>query len=203
MNKNVLLLSFSYVMYYSAIVLFRFNIGRLASPFGHDANHVEMMLILRSIFGFIGSVIVGIYLQKTRMYRLTSVMIGSLSAIFILSLVGTFRLGSGWSLVNSALIGFCLFPAYSMIFIYSSEVAYPLKETTTCGFFIMIAEVIGHAIAFTVFYVYRVKDELNSMIMIIIIAILVTLGAIISLFISPITHKKDHTAEENAKWNIN
>ena len=191
MNRNFILLTMSHVLYYTTISSMIINFPSIATIFDLDRVQKDLILIWFVSWGFIGSITLGLFIYKTNKYRTSNILIGILGGLTILTFIGTLQMGFSWVLVSAALSGFCIFPALTNWFIYSSEIVYPLRETTSSGVFLVWAEIFGTFFAYLFwFFIQGVDSRIVSIVWFACMAGFLFIGSIIAWTMKPINHDR-------------
>jgi len=69
-NKNITLFTMSYALMFSVFVCLSATINQLTAPYGYTVAETSMLGAASIVSGLVGSIIVGIVLDKTRKYLL-------------------------------------------------------------------------------------------------------------------------------------
>ena len=71
--------------------------GFIARMFGFTNDEIDIMLLINVSCGVIGSLGLGVFLEKSKLYKTSNVLIGVMSAIATASLIFTLDAGFAWS----------------------------------------------------------------------------------------------------------
>ncbi|XP_062862805.1 heme transporter FLVCR2 [Trichomycterus rosablanca] len=143
-----------------------------------NAGRIGLTIV---ISGMVGSLICGIWLDKTKTYKQTTL------AVYLLSLVGmvvysfTLNLGHLWIVfITSATLGFFMTGYLPLGFEFAVELTYPESEGTSSGLLNCSAQVFG--IIFTICQ-GRIIDSYSTLAGNIFLCVFLVLGSIITVFI--------------------
>lgn len=112
-NKNFILLTLSHIMYFIAIACLIVNIELVGSWYDISNAMLSHLTLVGAGAGLFGSIILGIVLHKSKVYKLSNILIGVLGASTVWTLYFTLDLSIGWAILSILIIGFILFPALS------------------------------------------------------------------------------------------
>ncbi|TGZ59812.1 hypothetical protein CRM22_008873 [Opisthorchis felineus] len=102
------------------------------------------------ISGMLGSILIGIALDRTRRYRLISLLVSGVALIWMGAFTGLVLLRSLiWMFFASGFIGFALTGFLMMGFDYAAELTYPANEGLTSGLINASAQIFGIIFLFT------------------------------------------------------
>ena len=113
-------------------------------------NHSDVLFFISSTIGFgcLGIFITGRFLIKYKWYRRLSLFIAFTTFINLVLFLIFYELKNKSALIAIyGSFGFWIYPIYSLWFSYSTDVAFPLKETTFSGIFLLICTFTGTVFA--------------------------------------------------------
>ena len=142
-NREFMLLSWSQVWYYAMIVWITSNIDTIAKMYQISDSQIINIELWNVNFGVLGSVLLGIFLHFTKLFKTAYLAIGILSFLGWFSLFFVIDQGYTSLCILFSCLGFVQCQMISICYIFSWEVAYPLKETTVLGFIRPCCIVIG------------------------------------------------------------
>ena len=158
LDKQFVLLLLTHILYSTSMIGFWYNFSHILKTYGFSSDDVYIMSLINITSGIAGAVLLGVFLNLTGYYKTANVVIGILMLTTQLLLFAMLPSGFNSAWVISALIGFVQFPTIPMSYIYASEIAYPLKETTVAAVVRAPAVVVANIIAFVAHH-YLKKDN--------------------------------------------
>ena len=189
-NWEFVKLSVNFSLIFSIGETVYLNCFQIGEKYGFP--HSDVLLFIASAIGcgWIGIFFFGKFLVKYKWYRKISIAI-SLSILLNLILFWVF-----FELKNKICLiiiygtfGFWLYPIYSLSFSYSTDVAFPLKETTFWGIFLLLWTVFGEIFANLNYYLIESITQ-GSLISHWLCMILALISVIIGFKIKPINYQK-------------
>ena len=163
LDKQFVLLFLTHVLYSTSMVGFWYNFNHILRMYGFSSNDVYLMSLININAGIVGAIMLGVFLNFTGYYKTANVVIGIFMLIFQLLLLIMLPLGFKSTWIISAFLGFVQFPSIPMSYIYASEIAYPLKETTVSAIVRAPAVVIANIIAFTTSHLLKQDNTKTSL----------------------------------------
>ncbi|KAI5618864.1 feline leukemia virus subgroup C receptor-related protein 2, partial [Silurus asotus] len=197
-NKNFVLLIITYGLnvgcfYAVSTLLNRMIIDHFP---GEEVNAGRIGLTL-VISGMVGSLISGIWLDKTKTYKQTTLAIYLLSFVGMLIYSFTLNLGLLWVVfVSSAALGIFMTGYLPIGFEFAVELTYPESEGTSSGLLNCSAQVFG--IIFTICQ-GKIIDSYSTMAGNIFLCVFLFLGSIITAFIKPDLRRQKANLPSEAK----
>ncbi|KAJ9582459.1 hypothetical protein L9F63_003152 [Diploptera punctata] len=152
-NRGFLLLVFTYATAVAALNSFSTLLNQLILPYfpGGErfAGQVGLMFI---IGGMVGSVVLGVVLDKTHKYKETAVASYAFSIVCMLAFSFTLGLKSHIAVFITVFFLGCFLAGYMPVgFELGSEITYPEPEGTTAGLVILTTQIVSvfHAMAYS------------------------------------------------------
>ncbi|KFP22398.1 hypothetical protein Z169_15331, partial [Egretta garzetta] len=143
-NANFLLLMVTYGLnagcFYALVVC--------VSPQGEEVNagRIGLTIILS---GMVGALISGIWLDRTKTYKQTTLVVYVMSLVGMIAYTFTLSLGHLWVVfVTAGMLGFFMTGYLPLGFEFAAELTYPESEGTSSGLLNVSAQIFG--IAFTI-----------------------------------------------------
>ena len=203
-NREFMLLTWSQVWYYAMIIGIDDNFVTIAKLYKYSDSQILNCELINVNFGVLGSIILGIFLHFTKLYKTANAGIGLASLIWVIWLIFTFDRGYTSLSILYGFLGFMQYPLITICYIYSSEVAYPLKETTVLGFIRCLSVVIGYLVCLVSWIMLRYLNSKHTAdIFIIVMCVLTFFGIIFALLMKPIKSsaiKHDQLGKFYRKW---
>ncbi|KFW63896.1 hypothetical protein AS28_13560, partial [Pygoscelis adeliae] len=150
-NTNFLLLMVTYATraasgcpHKAAVLL----VGVCVSPQGEEVNagRIGLTIILS---GMVGALISGIWLDRTKTYKQTTLIVYIMSLAGMIAYTFTLSLGHLWVVfVTAGMLGFFMTGYLPLGFEFAAELTYPESEGTSSGLLNVSAQIFG--IAFTI-----------------------------------------------------
>jgi FLVCR family feline leukemia virus subgroup C receptor-related protein len=109
-------------------------IGEAASQFKYSTNDPSVFGALFIVGGIVGSAVFGIWVEKTRMYKMAVFTICILSSTFSVAMSFIFKQNN--DIVVSILcffLGFSMVPIMAVAFDFGVEITYPIGESFSTG----------------------------------------------------------------------
>ncbi|KAK2826137.1 hypothetical protein Q5P01_020351 [Channa striata] len=143
-----------------------------------NAGRIGLTIV---IAGMVGSLICGIWLDKTKTYKQTTLIVYLLSLIGMLVYAFTLNLGHLWVVfITAGVLGFFMTGYLPLGFEFAVELTYPESEGTSSGLLNCSAQIFG--IIFTIAQ-GKIIDTWNPLAGNIFLSIFLLIGAIITGFI--------------------
>ncbi|XP_061551569.1 heme transporter FLVCR2 isoform X2 [Phycodurus eques] len=143
-----------------------------------NAGRIGLTIV---IAGMVGSLICGIWLDKTKTYKQTTLVVYVLSLIGMLVYASTLNLGHLWVVfVTSGVLGFFMTGYLPLGFEFAVELTYPESEGTSSGLLNCSAQIFG--IIFTIAQ-GKIIDRWGTLAGNIFLCIFLLIGAIMTGFI--------------------
>ncbi|XP_077395103.1 choline/ethanolamine transporter flvcr2a isoform X3 [Festucalex cinctus] len=143
-----------------------------------NAGRIGLTIV---IAGMVGSLICGIWLDKTKTYKQTTLAVYVLSLIGMLLYASTLNLGNLWVVfVTAGVLGFFMTGYLPLGFEFAVELTYPESEGTSSGFLNCSAQIFG--IIFTITQ-GKIIDKWGTLSGNIFLCIFLLIGAIMTGFI--------------------
>uniref|UniRef100_A0A8D2PL17 FLVCR heme transporter 2 n=1 Tax=Zosterops lateralis melanops TaxID=1220523 RepID=A0A8D2PL17_ZOSLA len=118
------------------------------SPQGEEVNAGRIGLTI-VLSGMVGALISGIWLDKTKTYKQTTLVVYIMSLVGMIVYTFTLSLGHLWVVfVTAGLLGFFMTGYLPLGFEFAAELTYPESEGTSSGLLNVSAQIFG--IAFTI-----------------------------------------------------
>ncbi|CAB3408684.1 unnamed protein product [Caenorhabditis bovis] len=137
--------------------------------------------LLIVIAGTVGSVVGGVFLDKFKKFKLTTIMVYLFSFLGLVSFMLTIDLNSmPLVFVNAALLGFFMTGYLPIGFEFAAEITYPAAEGTTSGLLNASAQIFGIALTWLMGIVMHSIGTLTSNI---IMSCCLLLGTLLTCFI--------------------
>lgn len=196
LNRNFMLLTASHIFYFASVASILINLATLDRIFDLHEDYVSYIQLIFVGAGAIGNLVLGFILHKSRIYKTTNVLIGLIGALATWTLVFTLPLETKWDYLSAGLIGFFIFPSMANCYVYSSEIVYPLKESTCWGVFLWWGEIIGYLFAYAFWFLTRnVDTQKGGQLSVIAIVAILLLGSFISMMMKPVSAWGEKSAE--------
>ncbi|XP_017909246.1 PREDICTED: feline leukemia virus subgroup C receptor-related protein 2 [Capra hircus] len=164
-----------------------------------------------AVAGMLGTVISSIWLDRTKTYKETTLVLYIMTVVGMAGYTGTLNLGHLWIVyITAGIIGFSITGYLTLGFEFAVELTYPESEVVSSGLLNMSAQVFG--IVFTISQ-GQIIDNYGTMPGNIFLCVFLTLGAVLTAFIKadlrrqrllrlvPKTKPQEGDEEEDSKSN--
>ncbi|XP_026879513.2 feline leukemia virus subgroup C receptor-related protein 2 isoform X2 [Electrophorus electricus] len=149
------------------------------------------------IAGMVGSLICGIWLDKTKTYKQTTVAVYLLSFVGMVVYTFTLNLGHLWAVfITSAALGFFMTGYLPLGFEFAVELTYPESEGTSSGLLNCSAQVFG--IIFTICQ-GKIIDYYGTLAGNIFLSVFLLLGTILTAFIKADLRRQKSNQQEDTQ----
>nr|XP_026693930.1 feline leukemia virus subgroup C receptor-related protein 2-like isoform X1 [Ciona intestinalis]XP_026693931.1 feline leukemia virus subgroup C receptor-related protein 2-like isoform X1 [Ciona intestinalis] len=106
-----------------------------------EAGQIGLTMVLA---GIVGSVVCGVWLDRTRIYKMTTVGIYVSTLLFMVLYTATLNLGQLWIVfIASGALGFTMTGYLPIGFEFAAELTYPVSEGTSSGLLNASAQIFG------------------------------------------------------------
>ncbi|KAB0374630.1 hypothetical protein FD755_013122 [Muntiacus reevesi] len=134
-----------------------------------------------AIAGMLGAVISGIWLDRTKTYKETTLVLYIMTLVGMAGYTGTLNLGHLWIVyITAGIIGFSITGYLTLGFEFAMELTYPESEVVSSGLLNVSAQVFG--IIFTISQ-GQIMDNYGTIPGNIFLCVFLTLGAVLTAFI--------------------
>lgn len=182
-NKDYVLLLFSYginVGVFYAVSTLLNQLFLIHNPTGEEeAGRIGLTLV---VGGIVGAVSWGVVLDKTHMFKGTTLLVYSMGLLGMLGF--TFSLYYNYVLLvylNSAFLGFFMNGYLTVAYEFAAELTYPLPESTSSGLLNAVGEALGVTLVFIAGIILDKEGDLPTNIL---LSSVLLIGFGTSLFIS-------------------
>ena len=128
-NKNFLILSGAYALMYGVMITLSSSLSNLLNPFGYTVAEISILGGCSLLAGIIGALMVGWFLDRTALYRMTIITISAISVIAMSTTLITLAFSNN-SLANIfcplVLIGFICVAYFPAAISYGAELTFPM-----------------------------------------------------------------------------
>ena len=191
-NKQFMLLSLSHLFYYTSFNIMKKNLEEMVRVYLYPISYNEKEQLKLSITAgaVLGSLSLGVFLHLTKCYKTANILLGILSFIGWVLIPFVFKMNLTCVSMLYGFIGFTSFSITPFWYIYSVEIAYPLKETTVVGIVKGISAALSGSIAYILYYfILKHNDENSWTVIVTIMAISTALGLLTAMMIKPINYE--------------
>ena len=186
-NRECMLLTWSQAWYFAMIQGINDNFVTITSLYGYSDSQIFNFEMTNVNWGVLGSILLGIFLYFTKLYKTANVIIGVLSLIWVIWLIFTLDKGYTSMLTLYGFLGFMQYPLITICYIHSSEVAYPFKETTVLGFIRCFSVVTGYLVCLVSWIILRyLNNKEAANIFLIVMSVFTFFGIVLALLMKPI-----------------
>ncbi|XP_024086178.1 uncharacterized MFS-type transporter C09D4.1-like isoform X2 [Cimex lectularius] len=197
-NKDFILLLFSYgvnvgVFYAYSTLLNQLYLSHY--PKGEvTAGYIGLVMI---IGGMIGSVVWGIFLDRTHKFKLTTIVVYCFAYLGMMAF--TFSLFYEQNIaifVSSGILGFFMNGYLTVAYEFTSELTYPVPESTSTG----VLNAVGELLGLSMVLVYgMILDYYDDLITNLSMSSILLVGLVVSLFISGKSLKRHGINKEQSQ----
>ena len=189
-NRQFMLLTSTHIFYMTSFEIMRKNWRKMLSSENYTTHEITDFELIRILSGLIGSLVLGILLHCIKLYKTTNIWLGFLSLVGWVLIPFIFKMDKTSISILYGYIGFSNYPINPFWYVYSVEVAYPLKETTVVGVVRAIAVVLSNSIAYTcLYFLTRYPNDKMMIIISSIMAFCSILGMIWAMIIKPMNYE--------------
>ena len=190
-NRQFRFLCLSHTFYFALIPAIYLSRIDIIKPYGYTQEQADRSGFISISWGLVGSLLCGLFLHKTKMYKTANILIGLFLLIANATMIGALRWWYIAFTINLAVIGFFGFPITTIWYAYACEIAYPLKETTVTGVYTTFGEVFGIGIGYISVYLARhVEGETGSVLCLCVIIFSLLIGTICAFMMKPIEYEE-------------
>ncbi|XP_056333711.1 feline leukemia virus subgroup C receptor-related protein 2 [Danio aesculapii] len=196
-NKPFILLLISYGLNVGSFYAVSTLLNRMIIEHypGEEVNAGRIGLTL-VVAGVVGSLICGVWLDKTKTYKQTTLSVYLLSFVGMLIYAFTLNLGHLWLVfVTSGVLGFFMTGYLPLGFEFAVELTYPESEGTSSGLLNCSAQVFG--IAFTIIQ-GKIIDHFSTLAGNIFLCVFLLIGSIMTAFIKSDLRRQKANQETSA-----
>ena len=158
-------------------------IGEVGPKFDFSGDDCSLFGALFIVGGILGSVAFGTWVEKSRKYRLSVILIAFFSSVF--TLIQYFVLPSGSKFVVSLfcfLQGFVMVPIMAVSFDFGVELTYPIGESYSTGVLMSSGQVFGILYTLISSYLIDKNDKDLARLSYFILTIACSFGFVVSIF---------------------
>lgn len=143
-NKNYLVFILSTGLVWGAYNVLATALQPLVSPFNFSSSDSGNLGAITLISGLIGSVVWGLFLDRTKKYKLsllccTGLSLASLVAIGLLMQTENFALLA----IATAVYGFFTTPVFPLSYEFCAELCFPVAEAASGGLMVVMTQIVG------------------------------------------------------------
>ncbi|KAI1294723.1 putative MFS-type transporter -like protein [Halotydeus destructor] len=183
-NRNYLLMLLTYGLNVGVFYAISTDLNQMVtSRFKDSEESAGLMGLLLTVAGIFGSVICGYALDKTHLFKETTLFIYCFTLVGMIGFTGALRLSTLTPLYFvSFLLGFFMTGYLPIGFEFAAELSYPNPEGTSAGLLNAAAQVFGLVFTFGATYVIKEYSELTANIG---LTISLILGVLLTAMIKP------------------
>jgi len=182
-NKNYLLFICSTGLFFGLYNVLATVLQPILKPFGYTTVEAGNFGAVTIVAGLIGSIVVGVYVDKTKRYKKSTLLCSILSTIAAGGLVGLLPAGSGVLFgIVCGICGFFATPVFPLSFEFCAELSFPVAEAASGGLMVVMTQIVA---AFGTVGVTAILDsgtKRNAMLSFIIFGTLFIIGIIGYIF---------------------
>ena len=203
LNSQFMLLTFSNTFYYIMLCCIYYNFFHIWSIYGIEHSKAYNLRFIISVLGLFGSIALGVFLHYTKMYKTANIMTGVLSILSLVLLLILFPSHYIGLCFICAFYGFVKYQIVTIWYIYSIEIAYPLRETTVLGFINAHSTLAGHGIGFLSKYLMNKSTSKKSVyIFISLMWLCAAIGIILAWLMKPVSYQRIHRGDIGKRFVI-
>ena len=133
-NRNMTIFTASYGLMFSIFVCISATINQMTAPYGYTVAETSVLGAASIVSGVLGSIAVGIALDRTRKYLTIYRTLCAGCLVTSLPFFWTLPSSNMYVLLpNIFLATLCAVPAIPLAVGFSVELAFPVHEATACG----------------------------------------------------------------------
>lgn len=192
-NKDFIKVSIIYWLYASIISSVEEHLILFAEDFGYSEKKSTTFLVTFISGGILGTFVFGAALSRKKWYKRIYSTIGLLTAINLAILWILLENGKKIATIGMFfMFGFWILPNLTIWYWYASEIAFPLKETTFSGVFLIFAEISSFlaSIGTSIFVEKFMNNSKGSLLVFLFLIFLALFGFLTSLFMVPVDYDK-------------
>ncbi|KAJ1104658.1 hypothetical protein NDU88_002068 [Pleurodeles waltl] len=193
-NRNFILLIVSYGLNTGAFYSLSTLLNRMVIAHypGEEVNAGRIGLTI-TVSGMLGALLCGFWLDKTKTYKMTTLIVYLMSLVGMIVYTSTLALGHLWVVfVTAGSLGFFMTGYLPLGFEFAAELTYPESEGTSSGLLNVSAQVFG--IIFTISQ-GQIIDDYGTLAGNIFLCAFLLVGAIITGFIKADLRRQKANAE--------
>ena len=119
-------------------------IDEISSKFGFNSDDSSVYGAAFIAGGLIGSIVVGVFLEITKKFRVASIIIGISSFCSSLAMALTYPLEESWvTTLFAAIVGLTMVPFLPLSFEYACELTFPIGEAMSGGLLMSSGQITG------------------------------------------------------------
>jgi len=121
-------------LYFGGLKAFGVLASYLLAPFDYDPSIMSILAVFPVISGFIGTILLGVYLKKYKHYKLLISIVCTGTSIFFATLYFAIQSKNiNYVCIYCLLIGFFMVPGNPLMYEFATEITYPIGESLTIG----------------------------------------------------------------------
>ena len=203
-NREFLKLSLTFSLYFSVVSSLALCSDKIIKKFDYNDHDDELFEIISVISGIVGSLLYGIFLHKFKVFKLANIAIGISTLVSLIAL--TIWVNFEQKHVTAflyGLVGFCAYPIVMLWYLYSSEIAYPIKETTASGVFLLGCLIISTATTQILKNVVmkQLDNQAGALISMSILILMAAIGLLLAILMRPINYERIAYIQNNVASN--
>ncbi|XP_050512593.1 feline leukemia virus subgroup C receptor-related protein 1 [Diabrotica virgifera virgifera] len=157
--------------------------------FPHGEEDAGRMGLLAVVFGMIGSILLGIFLDKTHRYKETTLFVYCMAAVGMLAMAGALRMRSLPLTYATCIFAGFFFNCYMPIgFELAVELTFPSEESTTTGLMNAVTQSMGVIVTLAL---GKLNHQIGPLLSLVFLGLFLVIGAILTQNIPNVKRRQD------------
>jgi len=149
-NPNFVMLVFAFALPFGSFQAIGTLMSNLFDPYGYSPTELAYIALDMLFFGVLGTVLMGKWLDKTKLYKLTMNVLGSIVILVTVLIVCSLKFYPDNKVAIYILFGLLGFSAIGFVplcFAFGAELTFPLEPTLVTGTMTSFGSIVGGAIS--------------------------------------------------------